>query len=1043
MTTLYQQRRRAWYLGLFWLLTIGQLVAQSSTTISGRVTDETGQALPGVTIVVKGTSNGTTTSAEGTYRLSIPSGNATLIASYVGYLNQEIPVANRSTIDVRLVPDDKTLNEVVVVGYGTQNRKDLTGSIASIGAEEIAKLPVASVDQALQGKVPGVQISTTSGEPGGSPNILIRGVSSITGGAQPLIVIDGFPVSNADGTNPLNAIDPRDIESVDVLKDASATAIYGSRGSNGVIIITTKRGKAGKPRVTLEAYYGVQQLAKKVEMMNAQEFAQWTIDGRNAGYLDNVATGKLTDNNTVRPGTNYDIPVALSNPAALGEGTDWQSLLFRTAPISNYKATISGGNDALKYSVSGGFFEQQGIVINTYLKRYNLKANLDARVSDRVKIGFSLLPTYSTQKRLNTADHYAAYGVIQAAMAISPTIAPYDSLGNYSYQDGDAQIDVKNPLRVANEYQNYINSFRMLGNSYLDYEITRDLRFRTTIGGDIFYNENRLWVPASLAGGSNYTSPASASAFNQLNSSWLNENTLTYRRAFTEKHQFDAVAGVTFQKFYSNRLTANAVGFPDDLVSNINGGTVNGGSELITRETLMSFLARVNYTLNRKYLFTATIRRDGSSKFGPNNRWGNFPSGSVAWRVSEEPFMRVIPAINDLKFRAGYGLTGNNNIGGINGGNYRYQAQLAPTNYIIGDANVPGLSPNSFENASLAWESMSQYDIGIDLALFKNRISLTADYYNRVNRDMLFDIQTPSATGLTLATVNLGSVLNRGWEFALATQNVQTKDFGWTTNFNISFNKNEVLSMSSNADKVFGNTGGRGNTNVTQVGSSIGSFYGRQATGVFQTDEEAKAYGKQPFARAGDIRWADINNDGAVNDDDRTLLGSPLPKYTAGFNNTFRYKAFSLDIFTNAVVGNNIYNALFAFNNSSVQNNAKYVDDRRWRNAEQPGDGNWGRAIRGGRNNNTLFSSLNIFDGSYWRIRNVVLNYTVPGTFAQRIGMQSVRLNASATNLLTVSDYPGFDPEVGNAGNNQRAPGVDFGTYPVAHTITFGLTAQF
>ncbi|MBC7572370.1 MAG: TonB-dependent receptor [Spirosoma sp.] len=1023
--------------GLVWVLMLLVPGVSLAQFVSGKVTDETGGGLPGVSVVIKGSSMGTTTDADGQYKLSAPA-KGTLIFSFVGYTAKEVPIGNQTTINTVLAPDDKTLNEVVVVGYGTQNRKDLTGSVSSVGSEEIAKLPVASVDQALQGKIPGVQISTTSGEPGGSPNILIRGVSSITGGAGPLIVIDGFPVSNSDGSNPLNAIDPRDIESVDVLKDASATAIYGSRGSNGVIIVTTKRGKSGKPKVNLDVYYGVQQLARKVDMMNAQEFAQWTIDGRNAGYLENVANAKITDNNTIRPGTNYDIPVALSNPAALGKGTDWQSLLFRDAPISNYKVTLSGGNDVLKYSISGGYFEQQGTVINTYLKRYNLKANLDARVSDKVKIGMSLLPTYSTQKRLNTADHYAAYGVIQAAMAISPTIAPNDSLGNYSYQDGDAQIDVKNPLRIAREYHNTNNSFRMLGNAFVDYEITRDLRFRTTAGGDIFYNNNRLFVPSSLAGGSNYTTPASANGFNQLNSSWLNENTLSYRRAFTEKHQIDAVAGVTFQKFYTNRLTASAGAFADDLLPNINGGTVNGGGEVVNRETLVSFLARVNYTFNRKYLFTATIRRDGSSKFGPNNRWGNFPSGAFAWRVSEEPFIKTISAISDLKFRVGYGLTGNNNIG-----NYRFLGQLAPTNYIIGDANVPGLSPNSFQNSSLAWESMTQFDGGIDLGLFKDRITLTADYYHRVNANMLFDIQTPAATGLTVATVNLGSVLNRGFEFALNTQNVKHTDFGWNTSFNISFNTNRVLSMSSDADKVFGNTGGRGNSNVTQVGQPIGTFFGRQAIGVFRTDEEAKAYGKQPFAKGGDVKWADINNDGVVNDDDRTLLGSPLPSYTFGFNNSFRYKAFSLDVFTNGVMGNKIYNALFAFNNSAVQNNAKYVDERRWRSPEEPGDGTWGRSIRGGRNNNTLFSSLYIFDGSFWRVRNVVLNYTVPNTFAKRIGMQSVRFNLSGTNLLTVSNYPGFDPEVGNAGTNQLALGVDFGTYPVSRVITLGLNATF
>ncbi|MFD1875606.1 SusC/RagA family TonB-linked outer membrane protein [Hymenobacter bucti] len=1019
-----------------------QTRSTADITVTGRVTsEEEGEGLPGVTVLVKGTSNGTATDTDGRFTLTVPD-NAVLVFSSVGFKGREVAVSG-TTLNVKLTADNKALDEVVVVGYGTQNRKDLTGSVASVKADEIEKLPVSSVDQALQGKVAGVQIATTSGEPGGSPNILIRGVSSITGGAQPLVVIDGFPVSNADGSNPLNALDPRDIESLDVLKDASATAIYGSRGSNGVILITTKRGKLGKSRVGLEIYGGVQQVVKRIEMMNAQEFAQYTIDGRNAGYLDNTPstptfTPRITDSNAVRPGGNYDIPAALSNPAALGEGTDWQDQIFRTAPISNYKATLSGGTDALKYSVSGGFFSQEGTVINTYLRRFNFKANLDSRLNDKIKVGVSLLPTYSTQKRLQTAEHYAAYGVIQAAMGISPHLQPRDADGNYTYQDGDNQIDIKNPLRIADEYNNTNNSFRMLANSYIEYDILRDLKLRTTIGGDIFQNQYRVFVPSTLAGGSNYTQAASANAYNQLNTSWANENTLTYNKAFSDNHVLNVVAGVTFQKFYTNRLAASAANFANDLLPNINGGTVNGGGETIGRETLMSYLARVNYTLYRRFLFTATIRRDGSSKFGPNNRWGNFPSASFAYRLTEENFMKVVPAINDLKFRVGYGLTGNNNIG-----NYRFLSQLTSTNYIIGDANATGLSPNSFANPNLAWEAMEQLNLGLDIALFKNRITLTADAYNRVNRDMLFEIQTPAATGLTTATVNLGAVRNRGLEFALGTQNIVSPNFGWSTNFNISFNQNRVLEMSTDADKIFGNTGGRGNTNITQVGQPIGSFYGRQAIGVFQSDKEASEYGKQPFARAGDVKWADTNNDGTVNDDDRAVLGSPLPKYTLGFNNNFTYKAFSLDIFTNAVVGNKIYNALFAFNNTGTVNNTTYVNDRRWRSPEQPGDGHWGRAIRGGRNNNTLFSDLYVFDGSYLRIRNVVLNFTVPPAVVKRLGMQSVRLNVTGTNLFTFSDYPGYDPEVGNAGNDQRALGVDFGTYPVSRVITVGLNATF
>ncbi|WP_052732372.1 SusC/RagA family TonB-linked outer membrane protein [Hymenobacter terrenus] len=1017
-------------------------MAQSTQAVSGRVVDEKGQALPGVTVLVKNTSNGTTTGADGSYTLSITSGNPTLVISYIGYLSQEIPVNGRTEINVNLAVGDQALEEVVVVGYGTQQRKDLTGAVSSVKSEEIARVPVSSADQALQGQVAGVQIANTSGEPGGSPNIRIRGVSSISGGVQPLVVIDGFPVNNADGTNPLNAIDPRDIESIDVLKDASATAIYGSRGSNGVIIVTTKRGKLGKTKVNVDVYGGVQQVAKTIDMMNPEQFAQFTIDARNNGYLDNFPTANINDTNAMRRtragNDNYAIPPVYANPSALrGSGTDWQKEIFRVAPITNYKVTLGGGTDALKYSVSAGYFDQQGVVLNTYLRRFNFKANLDSRVSDKVKIGISLIPTYSEQKRLNTADHYASYGIIQAAMAYSPAAVPRDSVGNFGYNIGD--LDVKNPLRIADEYKNTNDNFRILANSYLEYDITSDLKLRTTIGGDYFNNQSRLWIPSSLAGGSNYTAPASARANNQINTSWLNENTLSYRRAFSEDHRIDAVIGATFQRFYTNQLSTSAANFANDQVQNVNGGNVNAGGEIINRDALTSFLARVNYTLFRRFLFTGTVRTDGSSKFSPEGtyQWGTFPSGSFAYRLTEESFMKALPAITDLKFRVGYGLTGNNSIG-----NYRFLALLAPSNYIFGEENVRGLSPSTFQNDRLSWESLEQVNLGLDVALFKNRVTLTADYYNRVNKDMLFNIQTPAATGLTTATLNLGSVRNRGVELTVATQNVVSKSFTWNSNFNISYNENKVLSMSTDAEKIFAN-GSRGITNVTQVGGPVGGFYGRRALGVFQTDQEAAEYGKQPFARAGDVKWADVNENGIVDDDDRVALGNPLPKYTLGINNTFTYQAFSLDIFTNAVLGNKLYNGLFAFNNSGVQNNATYIEERRWRSPEEPGDGRWGRAIRAGRNNNTAFSDLYLFDASFWRIRNVSLNYSVPNSFAKRFGMQAVRINVTGTNLYTFSDYPGYDPEVGATGNNQRAAGTDNGTFPIARTVTVGLNATF
>ena len=1024
-------------------------LAQSATSISGRVTDETGQALPGVTVLVKGTSNGTTTSAEGAYRLSVASTNPTLVASYVGYLNQEIPVNGRSVIDISLAPDDKTLSEVVVVGYGTQEKKDLTGAISSVSAKDIVKVPVSGFDQALQGQVAGLQISSSSGAPGGNTNILIRGIGSISGGNEPLFVIDGFPVSGAGVGNPLNTINPNDIESIDVLKDASATAIYGSRGSNGVIIVTTKRGKSGRSQIQVDAYTGFQQLGRKIDMMNAQEFAQFTIDARNNGYLDNVPTGKITDPNSMRAAT-FRIPVALQNPAALGEGTDWQDAIYRNAPIRNFQVAASGGSENVRYAVSAGYFDQQGIIFNTNLKRYSFRANIDANVSKKLTIGASLLPSYTNQANLPISGHYGAFGVIQTAMGISPHVPIYNPDGSYGNEipapEGSAGF--QSPVKIINEYKNPSSQFRLLANAYAEYEILPALKFRTTVGADLNFFKNQIWIPSTLST-SAPVGIASATATRSESINWLNENTLSYKKAVGH-HVVDMVGGFTAQQETSNAVTAGATNFPDNLVPNINGGTVNIGSENIQDYTILSLLGRINYTFNDRYLVTATLRRDGSSRFGENNRWGTFPSASIGWRVSEEAFMKNQRIVTDLKLRASYGLTGNNAIG-----NYRAIGQLSgqalagqpnqPYNgyYIIGDALAPGLARSSFSNDQLGWESMKQLDLGLDFSLLNNRVGVTADYYDKRNTNMLFNISTPGATGLTNAVVNLGEVQNKGLELALTTRNL-TGAFKWTTNANITFNRNKVLAMSTDAERIFSTANGQvANTHVTQVGYPIGVFFGRRQLGIFQSNQEAIEYKAQPLAKAGDVKWKDVDGNGVINDNDREVIGSPHAKYFFGFNNTFSYKNLTLDISTNGMVGFDIYNGTFMLNNSGVQNNTKYVYDNRWISPEQPGDGRFGRTIRGGRNNNAVYSSQYLFEGSYLRIRTVTLAYSLPSSLTQRLGIQNVRVYATGANLFTFTGYRGYDPEVSVSSDNLLASRSDFGNYPIARSYTVGINLSF
>ncbi len=1017
--------------------------AFTQKNVSGKVAEENGQPLKGVTVSEKGRSNSTITNDDGNFNITVNSSNAILVFTSVGYVTREQKVTNESMLSIILQSEQKVLGDVVVVGYGTQRKKDLTGAIASVGAKDIEKIPTNGVDKALQGQVAGLQISTTSGAPGGNTTILIRGISSITGGIEPLFVIDGYPVTSVGYSNPLSTINPNDIESVDVLKDASATAIYGSRGSNGVIIITTKRGKSGKPKVEFDSYVGVQEVAHKIKLMNAKQFASFVVDGRNAGYLDNNRNGSINDPNSLR-GASFRISDRYKNNAfldSIGEGTDWQSVIFRKAMINNYQLSVSGGNEGVRYAISGGYFNQDGIVIKSNFKRYSFKANVDAKLSNKLSVGVSLLPSYSQEYSPPIQGHYGAYGIIVTALGSDPTIPVYNPDGSYgssiSGENGNAPM--ANPIKIANEYKNTVSQFRLLSNAYTEYAILPELKLRSTFGTDLNYYKSRSFKASTLATNAP-TSPAFANAANNEATNWLSETTISYKKTLAQKHQLDAVAGFTVQSDYVNAINAGATNFADDLLRNISGGTVNAGGESINRNNIVSFLARANYVYAGKYLLTATIRRDGSSRFGENKRWGNFPSAAIGWRVSDEKFMSSLKFISDFKIRTSYGVTGNNAIG-----NYRAVSLLNTSNYIIGDALTPGTVPGSLANINLGWESQSQVDIGIDLSLFKNRVNLVADYYDKRNKDMLFNVQTPSLTGFTSAIVNLGEVQNKGYEFSMNTRNL-VGAFNWSTNFNITFNRNKVLAMSTANDKIFGSTSDKGNTNVTMVGSPIGVFYGRNAIGVFNSDAEAAAYRAQPLAKAGDIKFKDVNGDGKIDDNDREIIGSPHPDYFFGFNNTFSYKGFSLDILTSGMVGQKVYSGTFTANNSGVQNNAAFIDEARWRSPDNPGNskyGQFGRDIRGGLNNNFQYSSLFLFDASYFRIRQITLSYNLPASVAGKFKVQSARFYVGVNNVHTFTKYWGFDPEVGNAGDNQTVLGVDYGTYPIARATTLGINITF
>ena len=1026
---------------MFIILTIASFQSIAQQTITGTVSDEAGLPVPGVNVVEKGTTSGTSTNAEGKYVTKVASSGSILVFSFVGYISQEVAVNNRGVIDVIVSPDDKQLGEVVVVGYGTQQKRDVTGAVASVSSKDIEKIPVSGLDQALQGQVAGLQISSTSGAPGGNTNILVRGIGSVSGGNEPLFVVDGFPINNSGVGNPLNTMNPGDIESIEVLKDASATAIYGSRGSNGVIMVTTKRGKSGQSRITIDAYTGIQEPARLLKMMNSKQFAQFVIDGHNNGWLDNGgAKASITDPNSVRS-ASYRIPEAWQDVNNLPNvDTDWQKEIFRTAPIQNYQITATGGNEKLRYALTGGYFNQQGILISSGFKRFSARLNIDGQLTKRLKVSMNLAPSYTSTDEVPSTGHYSSFNLIAEALSMPPLIPVYNADGTYGNTNGLTSVGmgaIPNPVQTANEYKSSNAQFRTLSNAFAEYEILDGLKLKVSVGAD-FNNYNSNDFKPSTLSTSAAVSPTTSSVTNTTDINWLNENTLNYRRNFG-KHSIDALGGFTIQKSTTTATRTAATNFADDLLENINGGQITGGSYTVGQWSLLSYLGRVNYSFDDKYLLTATIRSDGSSRFGSNNRWGTFPSFSAGWRISEESFVKSLHIFDDLKLRASYGFSGNNAIG-----NYRYVGLLSATNYVLGNAQVPGLSQSSFTNDNLGWETSKQFDLGLEMAFFNSRLQFTGDYYNRRNTDMLLNKAIPAVTGYTSAWVNVGELENKGIELAINGKPIASRNFQWTTSFNITMNKNKVLRLGSEGEQIFADAG-RGDVSITEVGRPIGSFYGHVAQGVFLTQEQIAAHAKQNGAKLGDLQYKDVDGNGIINDSDREIIGNPQAKAFYGFNNTFTYKNFSLSVLMNGVQGKDIFwgGAVFVRGYHGVQNNLAEVADNHWKSPEDPGDGKSPRIIRGGLNNNLRYSSLFNFDGSYLRVRNVTLNYNIPQGLAKRLMMQAARVYLTANNLHTFTKYPGYDPEISSSGDNMLASGIDYLGYPPARSLTVGLSITF
>ncbi|HTL10234.1 MAG TPA: TonB-dependent receptor [Chitinophagaceae bacterium] len=996
--------------------------------VSGRITDDGGKPLEGVSVVLKTSGKGTKSKSDGSFSIGVPEGGDILVFSYVGFEVLEINVKKAGQLAIKMKPVINSGQEIVVLGYGRVKKRDLTGSVSSIGATELKEQPISSFNQALQGRVSGVQITNASNAPGGGITVRVRGGNSISASNDPLYVIDGFPVSNpgpASGLNnatafpnPLAAINPNDIESIEVLKDASATAIYGSRGANGVVLVTTKRGKDGQSNIDFEVYYGIQQITKKLDLVTAEQHtAAKNEQLRNLGFPE-------------RYGNSSAYPL---KPAEYGKGTDWQDEIYRSAAIKNYQLSFYGGSDKLRYMVSANLFDQEGIVIASNFKRYSARLNLDAKVNDRIKIGTNFIVSRNYN---NGVSEVGLSGLVGLATTISPASPVFDANGNYQLLNvgpGSGFNSYANPVAVANTSTNLSVTDRVIGNIFSDISLAKGLTARISLGADVFSNRrNIFYTPQTLLGN---TANGMGSNGTASNLNILNENTLTYSKT-TKYHAVDVVAGVTFQHNREERSAVEAQDFPNYSLGSNNLALANKPlppSGSIQEWGLNSYLGRLNYRFKDRYLFTVTGRMDGSSRFGANNKYGFFPSGAFAWRISDEPFLNENKIIRDLKLRISYGITGNDGIG-----LYNSLSSYGTGRTNFGNTEVLTSSASRIANPDLRWEKTGQFDVGLDVGILNNRIQVTADYYIKTTKDLLLGVELPATTGFTSVTRNVGSLENRGFEIGLNTVNLNGI-FKWKTSGNISFNTNKVLKL-NDATEFFVSSTQNTSTSIVRIGQPVGSFYGNVFDGIWQTQDEITKAGAR--ARAGDlpgaIKYKDLNDDGIFNEaTDRTILGNGIPKIIYGLTNNFMFKGFNLSVFLQGVQGNSIYNFARRSMETSDPSAAilKSVVENAWR-ADKPSNTN--PSIRQWRPTGT--DSYYLEDGSFLRVKNVLLGYQLPLKIQF---IKSARVYISGQNLFTVTKYRGYDPEVNSDFNSNTSYGVDAYAYPAARTITFGANLTF
>ena len=1005
-----------------------QTFAQTPLVVSGTIVDSTNaEPIIGASIIVAGTNNGTQSDVKGHFSLQANKG-ATLLIRYIGYTEKRILVGNNATYVIKLTAVAQGLKEVVVLAYGSQRKSDITGAVSQIDLSKSQGIPASNVGRLLQGQAPGVVAKQTTGQPGQELQVEIRGNSSLGASSDPLYVVDGFPV----GTNVGNSLNSNDIESITILKDAASTSVYGSRGANGVVLITTKSGKKDGYRLTVNTNTGIANVpdSRRIHVLNGPEFAQFQKD---------VFSDKIRYFQNREPLLS-EIPADFRNPEQTAVSTDWyKEILNQNAVFNDYNIALTNGSEKSSSYISLGYLDQQGSLINTGFDRVTARANLDGRPNKVINFGLHLSGAYSWAKNSDAISGGFGSNIVDQALLMDPREPVYNADGSFNNYIGghDNIFGFPNPVQRLMQEVHQQYKTNLTANAYIEIKPVKNISFRTNINGIIDDIRNHDFTPSGIAG-FNSAPPRLASGgeafYNNLN--YGMDNLITYSPQFKD-HKLEVTVGHIFQKNTLNTGNATGTQYPDDLVQYVVAANQRDGSSGMAAYSIESFLSRVNYSYKDKYLLTAAFNREASSRFGSSNRWGSFPSASIGWRLSQEGFFPKISWVDDLKLRASYGITGNNNIG-----NYTSQANINTSNYVIGNTVVPGATIGSFPNVNLGWEQSRQLDISLDLSTLKGKITLTAEYYRKLTTNMLLNVEVPAVAGFNNIITNIGKLQNKGVELGVNYRD-RFGEVTLSTGLNISFNRNKILAIDGNRNALLTGAFYDG-YNISQVGQPIGLFYGFKVLGIYQNQAQINATPHNPNNIPGTYQYLDGNGDGVISYDtkDMVVIGNPNPKFTWGWNWNIGYKHFDLTMLLNGSYGGQIYRAV-DMNLANIDGVFNVLADvkNRWRSEQNPGDGKW-------PGSNTYYftreaNSRYVYSGNYMWVKNLTLGYTIP-----RIkNAFDAKVFLSVDNAFLFTNYPGNNPEVNaaraNNGNDVISPGRDGEAYPVPRTISIGTRINF